>query len=145
MMTVQASICTGGPATHLYLVYILCRSYTNKSDFAGPPWCFSCTLRIAGRRDGKRVLVVLSTVHSSGTQILLVRAVIGRIVPGQSSVPLNTPETTCRLSICPLSCSVRLFSHRINRYNKTQLSVVPSYTLANLILTIPSIVKYWYS
>jgi hypothetical protein len=27
-----------GPATHLCLVSIACRSYEKKPDFAGPPW-----------------------------------------------------------------------------------------------------------
>ncbi len=31
-----------GPATHLCLVSIVCRSYERKPDFAGPPQCTHC-------------------------------------------------------------------------------------------------------
>jgi hypothetical protein len=36
-----------GPATHLFLVLFVCRSYETKPDFAGPPW--SICLRVGGR------------------------------------------------------------------------------------------------
>ncbi len=97
----------GGPATHLFLVLIVCRNYEKKSEFAGPPrsglffWCQHDTLRI--NADPPPIVILLSELVTLGIdQVTWTQQICPRQVPWIRGV-----------RGCTTSCKKYVYGHSI--------------------------------